>query len=1582
MFKQMKLGWLIPSLLFTLFLSFQTQVVQAKNLLTVLGQVEAVVEQDVAPVFPLPPGCIGSTPGDATDLCLNGFVYMDGQVIVGARVDIQSATKRATIFTTAKETEVDKRPHCEILLSALDVQAGSTITLTVSYGDRTQTVTHTVEGGYQQIDIVLPHRLLEQDYMLLTEIGDRDSESKYPVRAGGIAVDMEDNVYVVDQQNARILVYDDKGRYLRHWGSHGNLPGQLNWPVGIAIDRKNQVYITDIGSQLIHKFTKDGTWLHSWLPYSNSSGVPTLLGTIATYDKTIYIFVENSINNCSIQKFTDIGSFDISWNSNCIDKFDLHGMTIDRDGFVYILDSKNEAYRIYKYKPNGVLEKSWGDSTQKGGQLSRLDSIAVDKNGYIYVAESDTHQIKQFDSMGVFNGVWNKPNNRTLSLDAPLFLAASPNQGIYLSDYNGRRIQKFSSSGDLQIGWGISKDLIQSPHDIAADNSGHIYVLSTINGIDIIQIFDVTGNFIESVSFTHNITSTHCTICRLAIDSMGSVYAVDSVNYSIHKLDHQGNILSKWTGKNVQFQLVRGVSIDSVGNVYFAADGYIHKFSTSGDFVKKWGNNGIEDAWFAINGISISEHDELYAFGDTFVQRFNLDGIFQAGWNSGLGYITDVAIADDGYIYLSDGTNDRVQKYDSFGNLQTSWYGGQTAFIQPLHIVVDDHNELYVFSDYTLGVQLVNNTDYNHPADIVVARTGDLYITYVNRNSIQKFDSAGNFKGYWGDHGSEYINFSNRVNTAISVDGHIYVAYEETIKEFNDQGRVLLGWEVPSIGGDEGVNGIAVDFENNLYVADDNSSLIRKYTSTGQEEKPIDRPGTERFGTLIDVAVDDMGTIYVLDYTGQNRIHEFDQTGTHKISWLVQNNAGVLLGQKNLELINLGNQTLYIVVYSNNRAKEIWEFASRGNFIAHKPVYHSKCQQRQAIALDSLENIYSLDLEFRSIEDEDIPEFCLGQIQTFRPMTYTAPVATITETSLNARNLGFTETLRLRGEGQVSDAAANITAYRWVSNKNGEIGTGSLLNKLGSELTPGAHTIQFSVQDSQGQWSKAVETHIFVRRNVPLIPPTPTLVVTPAPGVTPAPTPPLDPNAPTSWTFLLYFVCDYKDDGRLEGHCLQALHALTNTVSLNPNVQIAIQFDGSKSIGTGVQDTQRWLIRPGATATSEAIGESRMDEPSTLTEFVQWGQAKLPAAHYYLAIIDHGQGVKGIGWDDSSGGLQRNFLTPGEIAQALKSEKDLQPIDVLHFDACSMGLLEVAFQLREVTNYLITSQYLGWSFFAYAEYQQQVTFATSPRQLAEMIAKTYADLATNYPNKAGGIGLPYTLSVLDLHGAEPVNSALHEIVRFLIEWVKRDANHAAAKLAFLDDVRARSQQFESDNNYDINELDAYIDLAEWATLLQSANISDSVNVAVIDHTLFDLAQAEATKLLALLPKLVVAHHTSTQTILSPIYLPPEQQKRYTEGILVDLARSHGISIYYPYASRVPQIASSTARQAGSEQRLNETYDDYINDRTFDLTRASFWNEFLRLVVGEQKTVTEQEPEPGPLAPLTAVRQLFLPLIRR
>ena len=168
-------------------------------------------------------------------------------------------------------------------------------------------------------------------------------------------------------------------------------------------------------------------------------------------------------------------------------------------------------------------------------------------------------------------------------------------------------------------------------------------------------------------------------------------------------------------------------------------------------------------------------------------------------------------------------------------------------------------------------------------------------------------------------------------------------------------------------------------------------------------------------------------------------------------------------------------------------------------------------------------------------------------------------------------------------------------------------------------------------------------------------------------------------------------------DNNLDGAGIDDFNEMAK-VGSTANMNVVVEMDraeGEDNSNNGWTDTKLFYVTKGLTPTPENalmdLGEKNMGDPDTLIDFVLWAVKNYPAKHYLLDLWDHGGGWQGVCWDDTDGG---DFLTLPEIEYALQAirAKLNRNIDIVLFDACAMGNLEVFYQLRNYVDIAVGSE--------------------------------------------------------------------------------------------------------------------------------------------------------------------------------------------------------------------------------------------------------------------------------------------------
>jgi hypothetical protein len=688
-----------------------------------------------------------------------------------------------------------------------------------------------------------------------------------------------------------------------------------------------------------------------------------------------------SYNWTTIAGYPSIGSAD-GVGSTAQFNYPVH-VAVDTHGNVYVADNDNDTIR--KITPAGLVSTIAGfagypGSTDGSGSAARFNmgvenvpsGVAVDANGNLYVADTLNDTIREITPMdtnwmvstiaGLAGSSGNADGtNNTARFAGPEGIALDSNGNLYVTDTGNDTIRKLTPAGtnwvvstiagklgaygfadgtgtNAMFSYAVGITVYGGTNLYVADKfncrirkitpAGNNWVVSTIAGSS-------TSGYVDGIGTNAQFGSPF----DVAADSAGNLYVADANNNAVRKLTLMGN---NWvvttmaggtygsmdgTGTNATFSLPQGVAVDGAGNV----------------FVADTGNNDIREITSAgaVTTIAGSKGSAGSANGTGYTARFNLP--------------TGVAVDNTGNVYVADYDNDLIRQITSLGEVNTiaglatitggtDGVGSNARFNFPIGVAVDGEGNLYVADRYNDTIRKIT------PPEVVstIAGLATKYGKADGTNSAARFSDPG--------------------GVAVDAYGNVYVAdsgnnaiRKITLASTNWVTTTIVG----GYGKADGTNsaakfsfpeGVAVDGEGNLYVADANNATIRKITPVGTNwvvttiagvagvNGSSDGTGTNALFYQPDsIAVDNAGNVYVADALNNN-VRKLIPVGTNWVVSTIGGLAGNPFGPYNssdgagsaarfyepsgIAVDNAGN--VYVGDYGNNTIR-------KGVFTAYTP---------------------------------------------------------------------------------------------------------------------------------------------------------------------------------------------------------------------------------------------------------------------------------------------------------------------------------------------------------------------------------------------------------------------------------------------------------------------------------------------------------------------------------------------------------------------------------------------------------------------------------------------------------------------
>ncbi len=213
----------------------------------------------------------------------------------------------------------------------------------------------------------------------------------------GLALDANENIYVVEQLKKGVSVFDRSGKVLNFITD-----ASISRPTGIAIDKtRGKIYVADTAhnkdsDHTVKVFDLQGKFLGKVGMGKGDREGAFMFPTFLTVDARGHLFVADTLNS-RVQEFDADGKFVqvIGKRGTAWGQFDKpKGVGVDSFGNIYVVDSGWSNTQIFNAK--GQILMFFGGRGTYPGLMQNPGVLAIDKKDRIYIGDVMNHRVNVY----------------------------------------------------------------------------------------------------------------------------------------------------------------------------------------------------------------------------------------------------------------------------------------------------------------------------------------------------------------------------------------------------------------------------------------------------------------------------------------------------------------------------------------------------------------------------------------------------------------------------------------------------------------------------------------------------------------------------------------------------------------------------------------------------------------------------------------------------------------------------------------------------------------------------------------------------------------------------------------------------------------------------------------------------------------------------------------------------------------------------------------------------------------------------------------------------------------------------------
>ncbi|CAF1085836.1 unnamed protein product [Adineta steineri] len=275
-------------------------------------------------------------------------------------------------------------------------------------------------------------------------------------------------------------------------GGNGDGQGlnQLYYPYGIFIDNEKSIYIADYSNHRIVKWklnSKTGQIIAGENGMGNQNNHLTAT-TDVIFDKENNSFIISDMGNRRVIRCFDQNQTN---QQTIVSNIICWGLTIDKNGFIYVSDWGNHEVRRWKQgDKQGELVAGGNGQGNDLNQLNYPTNIFIDEEYSLYISDYKNHRVMKWEKdaeEGTIVAGGNGQGNSLKQLSHPRGLIIDHLYQIYVADCRNNRVVRWcegNEEGEIVVGGngkGSQSDQLNQPTGLSFDNEENLYVVDKNN---------------------------------------------------------------------------------------------------------------------------------------------------------------------------------------------------------------------------------------------------------------------------------------------------------------------------------------------------------------------------------------------------------------------------------------------------------------------------------------------------------------------------------------------------------------------------------------------------------------------------------------------------------------------------------------------------------------------------------------------------------------------------------------------------------------------------------------------------------------------------------------------------------------------------------------------------------------------------------------------------------------------------------------------------------------------------------------------------------------------------------------------